>query len=47
MHGYDIYDGFFQNGKINGPYVEGSGPKVGPIWLYTSIENVLILHPSC
>lgn len=43
MHGYDIHEAFFQNCNINSPCVEGSGPRAGPIYQYSSSENVFNL----
>lgn len=34
MHGYEIHEALYQTCEINGPWVRGSSPRVGPIWPY-------------
>ena len=44
MHGYDVHEALYQICEIHGPWVRGSGSRVGPIWSYS--KNVLNLRKS-
>lgn len=35
MPGYKIHEALQQSCEIRGPLVRGSGPRTGPVWLYS------------
>lgn len=40
MHGYDGHEVIYLNCEINGPWVSGSGQRVGPIWYSENVLNL-------